>query len=125
MARPVLNSYIFILNSGKMTGLKKNQDFQRIYREGDSRADRYLVLYMHCRGDSDKSRLGISVSKKVGNSVVRHRIKRRVKEIYRLSEKDIPKGCDFVVIARKAAAEADYHTLEKSFGHLMMKASKV
>lgn len=102
-----------------MTGLKKNTDFQNVYRHGVSRADRNLVLYKWKRADADESRIGISVSKRVGNSVVRHRIKRRIKEICRLSEFQIPDGCDFVVIARKPAADASYADLEHSCEKLM------
>ena len=86
-----------------MTGLKKNSDFAKVYRQGRSRADRSLP----------ESRIGISVSKKTGNSVVRHRIKRRLKEIYRLNEPSFGIGKDFVVIARPSAAAADYHELEQ------------
>ena len=65
--------------------LKKNQDFQRVYRAADSRANRYLVLYRLENGLS-KNRIGISVSKKVGNSVVRHHMCRLIRESYRLNE---------------------------------------
>ena len=101
-----------------MTGLKKNTDFAKVYRQGRSRADRNLVLYT-MDNSLPESRIGISVSKKTGNSVVRHRIKRRLKEIYRLNESLFCSGKDFVVIARPNAAEADYHELEQSLLKLM------
>lgn len=97
-----------------MTGIKKNREFGEVYRRGKSAADRYLVLYVMANG-TEESRIGISVSKKVGNSVVRHRIKRRLREIARLDEASLPKQADMVVIARKPGAEADYHTLRHSF----------
>ena len=68
-----------------MESLKKNDDFRLVYRSGKSCANRYLVMYAK-PNDLGTSRIGISVSKKVGNSVVRHRIKRLVKESYRLHE---------------------------------------
>ncbi len=104
-----------------MITLKKNTDFSRVYRRGTSKADSYLVLYKLPRDDDGQSRFGISVSKKVGNSVVRHRIKRRIKEICRLNEDGFSTGCDFAVIARVRAAEADYAALEKSLLRLMKK----
>ena len=97
----------------KMTGMKKSADFSRVYHEGKSRADRNLVLYAAERGDGD-GLFGVSVSKKVGNSVVRHRIKRRLKEIVRLNSERFPKGYDLVVIARMHAASSDYAGLEHS-----------
>ena len=66
--------------------LKKNYDFQQVYRKGKSYANKYLVMYV-LENNMDKNRLGISVSKKVGNSVVRHRITRLIRESYRLSRK--------------------------------------
>lgn len=63
--------------------LKKNKDFQVVYKNGKSYANRYLVLYIRENG-MDKNRLGISVSKKVGNSVVRHHLTRLIRESYRL-----------------------------------------
>ena len=65
--------------------LKKNRDFQHVYRNGTSKANRYLVMYV-LENQHMKNRLGISVSKKVGNSVVRHRITRLIRECYRLNE---------------------------------------
>ena len=62
--------------------LKRNSDFQRVYREGKSYANRYLVLYV-LQNQTERNRLGISVSKKVGNSVVRHRMARLIRESYR------------------------------------------
>lgn len=104
-----------------MIGLKKNSDFSRVYRRGASRADRLLVLYALKREDDGPGRFGVSVSKKVGNSVVRHRIKRRLKEIYRLGGEAPAGGYDIAVIARKPAAEADYFALEQSLIHLINK----
>ncbi len=81
------------------TSLKKNKDFQVVYKNGTSKANRYLVMYVYENGLSE-NRLGISVSKKVGNSVVRHRLTRLIRESYRLHEEMFHSGWDIVVIAR-------------------------
>lgn len=65
--------------------LKKNRDFKTVYGNGKSRANKYLVMYVMKNG-TEKNRIGISVSKKVGNSVVRHHLTRLIREIYRLNE---------------------------------------
>lgn len=93
--------------------LKKNVDFQRVYQNGTSHADRYLVMYV-LENEEDRNRLGISVSKKVGNSVVRHRITRLIREVYRLNEERFCRGYDIVVIARNRAKGQGYHTIERS-----------
>ena len=98
--------------------LKSNQDFGNVYKSGRSYANKYLVIYTSKNG-TDRNRLGISVSKKVGNSVVRHRIKRLVKESYRLHEKMFNSGLDIVVIARKGSDACDYAGIESALLHLM------
>ena len=97
--------------------LKKNRDFQLLYKEGKSRANRYLVLYVKENG-LEKNRLGVSVSKKVGNSIVRHRITRLIRESYRLHEEMFHSGWDIVVIARAGAKNASYHEIESALLHL-------
>lgn len=97
--------------------LKKNSDFQKVYNEGKSYANRYLVMYVLQNG-SGHNRLGISVSKKVGNSVVRHRVKRLVKEAYRLNEDMFCQGLDIVAIARVTAKNISYWETESALLHL-------
>jgi len=97
--------------------LKKNRDFQNIYRKGKSYANKYLVMYV-LENHSDYNRFGISVSKKVGNSVVRHRITRLLRESYRLHEQIFNSGLDIVVIARKSASSADYYKIKSALLHL-------
>lgn len=98
-------------------GLKKNSDFGKVYRKGKSRANRQLVLYVLDNG-TERNRLGISVSKKVGNSVVRHRVKRLIKEAYRLNEHLFEKGFDLVFIARNDARDRTFAEMEKSVLHV-------
>ena len=78
--------------------LKKNRDFQNVYKKGTSFANSYLVMYILENG-LQENRIGISVSKKVGNSVVRHHLTRLIRESYRLSEEHFRCGIDIVVIA--------------------------
>ena len=97
--------------------LRKNEDFRRVYRAGISRANKVLVLYI-LRTESGKNRIGISVSKKIGNSVIRHQIKRRLKEAYRLNEERFDRGLDIVVIARSGAGDNDFSELERALMYL-------
>ena len=97
--------------------LKKNRDFQLLYKEGKSRANRYLVLYVKENG-LEKNRLGVSVSKKVGNSIVRHRITRLIRESYRLHEDMFNSGLDMVVIARVSAKDRSMREIERALLHL-------
>ncbi|MCI5584849.1 MAG: ribonuclease P protein component [Lachnospiraceae bacterium] len=97
--------------------LKKNSDFQNVYRNGKSYANKYLVMYV-LENNSGKNRLGISVSKKVGNSVVRHHVTRLLRESYRLHENIFNSGLDIVVIARNNAAKAGYAEIESALLHL-------
>ena len=97
--------------------LKKYRDFQRVYENGRSYANKYLVMYI-LRQDTQKNRIGISVSKKVGNSVVRHRITRLIRESYRLNEEEFDDGLDIVVVARPGAKEKDFFKIESALLHL-------
>ena len=97
--------------------LKKNMDFQNVYKNGKSYANKYLVMYI-LENDLNKNRIGISVSKKVGNSVIRHRITRLVRESYRLQEEMFNSSLDIVVIARSTAREVGYKEIESALLHL-------
>ena len=97
--------------------LKKNQDFQKVYRNGTSKGNRYLVMYV-LKNQYMKNRLGISVSKKVGNSVVRHRLTRLIRESYRLNEAEFENSLDIVVVARPQAKNRTYQEIESALMHL-------
>ena len=97
--------------------LKKNSYFQDVYKNGKSYANRFFVMYV-LKNDLGKNRLGISVSKKVGNSVIRHHVTRLVREAYRLQEEIFHSGLDIVVIARVSARNVSYHETEKAILHL-------
>ena len=97
--------------------LKKNHQFQFVYKNGKSFANKYLVMYVKENG-LDINRIGISVSKKVGNSVVRHRVTRLVRESYRLHENVFNSGLDIVIVARPGAATVGYFDIESALLHL-------
>jgi ribonuclease P protein component len=87
--------------------LSRSGDFQRVYREGSSRANRHLVLYRFPRSDDagdDGPRLGVSVGRKVGGAVQRNRVKRVLREAFWAAGADLPAGDDYVVVARPEAA---------------------
>lgn len=98
--------------------LKRPKDFRRTYQKGKFCANPYLVLY-YVKNGQDGLRIGFSVSKKVGQAVVRNRVKRRLREICRLHEEIFPKGYDFVFVARAQSKEADYHLIEKNLLNLV------
>ncbi len=97
--------------------IKKNQDFQAVYQNGKSLANRLLVMYVK-KTDRPETRIGISVSKKVGNSIVRHHITRLIRESFRLHEDMVEAGLDIVVVVRAAAKEENYKTIESAYLHL-------
>ncbi len=104
----------------RFPSLKKNSEFVHIYQRKISKADRNLILFI---GPSQKeeNRIGISVSKKVGNSVVRHHLTRQIREIFRHHRLSLREGFDLIVQARPAAAQQGYSDLEASFLYLCKK----
>ncbi|WP_125141554.1 ribonuclease P protein component [Clostridium transplantifaecale] len=101
----------------KFNSIKKNNDFQKVYRTGKSYANRLLIMYV-MRAEREDTRIGISVSKKVGNSVVRHHVTRLVRESYRLNKDKVKTGLDIVVVARAAAKDSDFKKIESAYMHL-------
>ena len=94
-----------------------NSEFQAIYKNGKSYANKYLVMYVS-ENPEGKSKLGISVSKKVGNSVVRHRLARLIRETYRLNTHMFNSGLNIIVIARTTAKGKNFAEIESAFMHL-------
>lgn len=94
--------------------IRKNIEFLNVYRHGKSYANKYLVMYV-LNNKLDENRFGITVSKKVGNSVVRHRITRLIRECIRLQESNILTEYDIVIVARKAAKDKKYQDIESAF----------
>ena len=110
-------SVIYMKNS---ESLKKTDDFRRVYRNGRSIANKDLVMYVRDNGLA-KNRIGIFVSKKVGNSVVRHHLTRLVREAYRLHEDQYCVGFDAVIVARVHARDCTYADIERAMMHLAEK----
>jgi ribonuclease P protein component len=108
--------------------LKKNFEFKTIYRRGKSFANDLLVMYiLKNKKNRDKdinfyNKLGVSVSKKVGNSVVRSRSKRLISESFRLNDEFMTKGYDFIFIARNPIVGKNYSDVEKAMKNLIKKA---
>lgn len=100
--------------------LKKNIEFRRVYQQGKSTANRNLVLY-YLPNNLNELRTGITVSKKVGKSVVRNLVKRRIRESLRELAPLMPEGYDLVWIARASCQEADYKTIKSAVKHLVKK----
>lgn len=98
--------------------IKKSDEFKNVYKNGKSYANKYLVMYV-VKSGREENRLGISVSKKVGNSVVRHRIARLLRESFRLNNERFHSGWDIAVIARVTAKDKKYHDIESAFLHLI------
>ena len=94
--------------------LKGNRAFRRIYAKGKSQALPAVVLYCRKNG-AGENRLGLTVGTKVGKAVHRNRIRRRLREIYRLHEGEFRTGWDIVAVARSRAREARYQELEADF----------
>jgi ribonuclease P protein component len=90
--------------------LSRSRDFDTVYRHGKSVSTRYLVLYAFPReeeaGSDEPPRLGLAVSRRVGDSVKRNRIKRLLREAFQLIEPSVPRGCDYVLVVRPGLVES-------------------
>lgn len=104
--------------------IKKNKEFQTVFKQGKSWANRQFIIYVLKNPEQPKFRIGLSVSKKIGNSVMRNRIKRCIRQAFFELKDQISVGQDYVIIARKPASEMDFHEIKNSLIHLL-KLSKV
>jgi len=102
----------------RFPSIKKNTDFRAAYDAHDSKAGQYLIIYKH-PNDLDHNRLGVSAGRKVGNSIVRHTLARKMREIFRLNNSFVVQGFDIVVVVRNKGAFAQYRELEKDYLRLM------
>lgn len=104
--------------------LKKNEDFRRVYQKKRSMANKLLIIYI-LKNKYGYNRVGFTVSKKVGKSVIRNRVKRLLRESYRLNEEKILQGYDIIFIARNTASKASYKEIENAMMHLFRKMKLV
>ena len=92
--------------------VKENYEFRRIYAKGRSGVSPYLVVYVR---PNRRNRLGVTVSTKLGHAVVRNRVRRRLREIFRLNQGGLAQGYDMILVARTRAVGAEYRELERAF----------
>ena len=94
--------------------LKKNSEFRRLYSRGKSAANAYMAIYCRRNGGAC-NRLGYTVSTKLGNAVLRNRVRRRLREIVRLNGPRLKSGWDIVIVARRRCVDAAYPKLDAAF----------
>ncbi|EMT39704.1 ribonuclease P protein component, eubacterial [Thermoanaerobacter thermohydrosulfuricus WC1] len=106
--------------SNKIIKIKKSYEFKKVYSNGKSVANQFVVMY-YMENNLGFNRVGYSVSKKIGKSVVRNRVRRLLHESFRLLDIEIKIGFDIIFVARGKIVEADFHTLKNSMRKLIMK----
>lgn len=102
----------------KVYSLRKNIEFKKVYRHGKNYWNRNLILYVK-KNDYGYNRVGYSITKKVGNSVVRNSIRRKLKEIYRLNVQNLNSGYDLIFIPKKNTVDITYQELESAMLHIL------
>jgi len=108
----------------KRQRVKKNAEFQKIFKRGKSFANRQFVVYLLPKEGQEEFRVGLSVSKKVGNAVVRNQIKRYIRQSFLEMKDEVNPTMDYVIIARNQAASLDFHETKKSLQHVL-KVAKI
>lgn len=98
--------------------LRNNREFKKVYNKGKNFWNRNLILYKN-ENKLEVSRLGITITKKFGNAVVRNRAKRRLKEIYRLYLYRIKDGYDIIIIPKKNVIDLSYEDLKSALEHIL------
>ena len=109
-----VSTALFVHHMRHLDTLKKNYEFQRLYSKGKSAVTPFLVVYAR-RGKGERSRVGFTVSAKLGKAVTRNRIRRRLREIYRLRTSGLVPGTQMVIVARGRAVTAAYGQLDRAF----------
>ncbi|OXT06650.1 ribonuclease P protein component [Thermoanaerobacterium thermosaccharolyticum] len=117
--RPFLQSEVYIYD---MVKIKRSSDFKNVYRYGKSISNQYIVMY-YLENNLGINRVGFSVSKKVGKSVIRNRYKRLLYENFRLLDRDLFRGYDIIFIARNKIVEADFYMVGNAMRRLLTKSS--
>ena len=104
--------------------VKKNKEFQDAFKKGKSFANRQFVVYSLNKPGQEHFRIGLSVSKKIGNAVTRNQIKRYVRQAFHELENELKHPFDYIIIARKPVADMGFHEIKNSLIHVL-KLSKV
>ncbi len=107
--------------AAKRRRLSRSAEFERVYRQGRSKGNRFLVLYAFPRSadDAEGSRLGLSVSRKVGGAVERARVKRCLREAFWSAAEDLPEGSDYVIVARPDARDLPMEGIQRALAELV------
>lgn len=103
--------------------IKKNDEFQEVFKQGTSVANRQFVIYVLDKPEQAYFRIGLSVSKKIGKAVVRNRVKRYVRQVFHEERDRIQTGKDYVIIARVPVATMGYEEVKKSLLHVLRRAN--
>ncbi|MDW0116469.1 ribonuclease P protein component [Sporosarcina thermotolerans] len=103
----------------KRQRVKKNEDFQKVFKKGKSVANRQFVIYSYIKEEQPEFRIGLSVGKKLGNAVTRNRIKRYIRQAFLEMKEELKNDRDYVIIARHQAANLDFHETKKSLQHVL------
>lgn len=103
--------------------IKKNKEFQEVFKKGESFANRQFVVYVLKKQEQEHFRIGLSVSKKIGNAVTRNRVKRYIRQVFLELQERIEVGNDYIIVARKPTSEMDFHETKSSLTHVLKRAS--
>jgi len=109
----------------KKLRIKKDKEFQLVFKKGESFANRQFVVYVLEKPDQDYFRIGLSVSKKVGNAVVRNQVKRYIRQTFLELKNEIDVEKDYVIIARKPAADMDFFQVKNSLIHVLKRSKSL
>ncbi|PLR80655.1 ribonuclease P protein component [Bacillus canaveralius] len=104
--------------------IKKNKEFQEVFQKGKSVANRQFIVYVLKKPEQPYFRIGLSVSKKIGNAVTRNRVKRYIRQSFQEFQDEILGSNDYVIIARKPTSEMELYEIKKSLTHVL-KLAKV
>ncbi|QTD40176.1 ribonuclease P protein component [Sporosarcina sp. Te-1] len=103
----------------KRQRIKKNEEFQKVFKSGKSFANRQFVVYVLRKEEQTEFRIGLSVGKKIGNAVKRNQIKRYIRQAFLELKDELKSDVDYVIIARHQAANLDFHETKKSLQHVL------
>lgn len=101
--------------------LKKNRDFQRVYQKGMSYANHMMVLYL-LQQKTKQKKVGFAAGKRLGNAVIRNRVKRLLREVYRLNQHRLIDGIELLLVGRKPIIDVGYQEVDRAFKALCKRA---